>query len=261
MRFKLFCALACLVLSHSATENRAFGQVFGIELHNTVMPASGGMGGATGVPLAVGLKMLAAGQITAKGVHPPETCVNPDLFFDELAPLCAPPLDDGRSLLSITRAASLPKTFPYPGPDGKEQRPRPAYYYRQSSVIPYRLKKGRLEILVIASSGNKHCVVPKGIHDPGLSAQESAEREAFEEAGARGTVDENSLGTYTQEKWGATTRVEVFPMRVEELIPEAEWEETHRGRQWLPAEKAIRKLKQPALGPMIRTLSERLQAD
>lgn len=164
-------------------------------------------------------------------------------------------------LLSITRASSLSKTFPYPGPNGKEQRPRPAYYYRQSSVIPYRLKKGRLEILVIASSGNKHCVVPKGIHDPGLSAQESAGREAFEEAGARGTVDENSLGTYTQEKWGATTRVEVFPMRVDELIPEAEWEETHRGRQWLSAEKAIRKLKQPALGPMIRTLSERLKAD
>ena len=164
-------------------------------------------------------------------------------------------------LLSITRAAWLPKTFPYPAPDGEEQRPRPAYYYRQSSVIPYRLKKGRLEILVIASSGNKHCVVPKGIHDPGLSAQESAAREALEEAGARGTVDDHSLGSYEVEKWGGTCTVEVFPMQVSELIPEAEWEETHRGRQWLPMEKAIRKLKQPALGPMIRALAGRLQVD
>jgi phosphohistidine phosphatase len=49
-------------------------------------------------------------------------------------------------------------------------------------------------------------------------------------------------------------------MRVKELIPESEWEETHRGRQWLPAEKAIRKLKQPALGPMIRELADRLKA-
>ena len=164
-------------------------------------------------------------------------------------------------LKSITRAAWLPKTFPWPGPDGEERRPRPAYYYRQSSVIPYRIKKGRLEILVIASSGKKHCVVPKGIHDPGLTAQESAAKEALEEAGARGTVDDHSLGSYSQEKWGATTRVEVFPMQVSELIPEAEWEETHRGRQWLPADKAIRKLKQPALGPMIRALSDRLKAD
>ena len=153
------------------------------------------------------------------------------------------------------------QTFPWPGPDGEEQRPRPAYYYRQSSVIPYRIKKGRLEILVIASSGNKHCVVPKGIHDPGLTAQESAAKEALEEAGARGTVDDHSLGSYSQEKWGATTQVEVYPMQVEELIPEEEWEETHRGRKWLPAEKAIDKLKQPALGPMIRTLSERLKTD
>lgn len=164
-------------------------------------------------------------------------------------------------LMSITRASSLSKTFPYPGPDGEERRPRPAYYYRQSSVIPYRIKKGRLEILVIASSGKKHCVVPKGIHDPGLTAQESAAKEALEEAGARGTVDDHSLGSYSQEKWGATTQVEVYPMRVEELIPEEEWEETHRGRQWLPAEKAIDKLKQPALGPMIRALSGRLKAD
>ena len=164
-------------------------------------------------------------------------------------------------LKSITRASWLPKTFPWPGPDGEEQRPRPAYYYRQSSVIPYRIKKGRLEILVIASSGNKHCVVPKGIHDPGLTAQESAAKEALEEAGARGTVDDHSLGSYSQEKWGATTQVEVYPMQVEELIPEEEWEETHRGRKWLPAEKAIDKLKQPALGPMIRTLSERLKTD
>jgi phosphohistidine phosphatase len=164
-------------------------------------------------------------------------------------------------LLSITRASSLPKTFPFPAPHGAEQRPRPAYYYRQSSVIPYRLNKGRLEILVIASSGNKHCVVPKGIHDPGLSARESAATEALEEAGARGEVDAHSLGSYRQEKWGAVCEVEVYPMRVTELIPEARWEETHRGRQWLPADKAIRKLRQPALGPMIRDLSGRLQAD
>jgi len=177
-----------------------------------------------------------------------------DCGWDAIAGNCA-------RLLSITRASLLPKTFPFPAPHGEEQRPRPAYYYRQSSVIPYRLKKGRLEILVISSSGNKHCVVPKGIHDPGLSAQESAAREAFEEAGARGTVEDHSLGSYSQEKWGATCQVEVYPMRVSKLIPKAQWEETHRGREWLPADKAIDKLKQPALGPMIRALSDRLKAD
>ena len=58
-------------------------------------------------------------------------------------------------------------------------------------------------------------MVPKGIHDPGLTAQESAAKEALEEAGARGTVDAHSLGSYSQEKWGATTQVEVYPMQVD----------------------------------------------
>jgi len=69
----------------------------------TSAPA-GGMGGATGVPLAVGLKMLIEGQIRATGVHPPETCIDPDAFFDALAPLCTPPLEDSRSLVSIATA-------------------------------------------------------------------------------------------------------------------------------------------------------------
>ena len=55
-------------------------------------------------------------------------------------------------LEAITRPGTLPKKFPYPVPDGKEWRDRPAYYYTQSSVIPYRVRDGKPEILVIASS-------------------------------------------------------------------------------------------------------------
>jgi len=38
-----FCILA---LSVSGISSAAYGQSFGVELHNTLMPASGGMGGA-----------------------------------------------------------------------------------------------------------------------------------------------------------------------------------------------------------------------
>ncbi len=65
---------------------------------------AGGMGGVTGVPLAVGLKLLIEGRITEQGVHPPETCIDPGLFFDALAPLCSSPQDDGAALLTITRS-------------------------------------------------------------------------------------------------------------------------------------------------------------
>lgn len=159
---------------------------------------------------------------------------------------------------SITRAGTLPKKFPYPTPDGKERRDRPAYYYTQSSVIPYRVRDGKVEILVIASSKKHHLVVPKGIRDPGLSPRESAAREALEEAGIEGEVAETALGSYSCEKWGATCSVAVYPMKVTRVIAEEEWQENHRGRQWVSPEKAIRELQQKELGPLVEKLAAML---
>jgi len=157
-------------------------------------------------------------------------------------------------LLSITRSATLPKKFPYPAPDGKELRDRPAYYYTQSSVIPYRLRDGKPEILVIASSKKNHLVVPKGIKEPGLTPRESAAMEALEEAGIEGEIGDTELGSYTCEKWGATCTVAVYPMKVTHVIRKKEWEESHRGRRWVSPEKAARQLHQKELKPLVKKL-------
>ena len=159
---------------------------------------------------------------------------------------------------SITRPGTLPKKFPYPGPDGKELRDRPAYYYTQSSVIPYRLRDGKPEILVIASSKKHHLVVPKGIKDPGLSPRESAAKEALEEAGVEGEIAETALGSYTCEKWGATCTVAVYPMKVTRVIAEDAWEERHRGREWVTPDMAASRLKQEELRPLVRKLEAML---
>jgi phosphohistidine phosphatase len=157
---------------------------------------------------------------------------------------------------AITRPGMLPKKFPYPAPDSKEWRDRPAYYYTQSSVIPYRVRDGKPEILVISSSKKHHLVVPKGIKDPGLSPRESAAKEALEEAGIEGDIAETELGSYTCEKWGATCTVAVYPMKVTRLIPEEEWKERHRGRQWVSPEKAARELQQRELEALVKKLAE-----
>lgn len=162
------------------------------------------------------------------------------------------------SLLRLQRAAKLPKRFPFPGPDGKERRDRPAYYYTQSAVIPYRIRDGRLEILLVRSSGHKHWVVPKGIIDPGHSAQESALKEAWEEAGIEGEVDNEPLGSYRYPKWGAYCSVAVYPMAVSREIPVDEWEEPERGRHWVSAEMASKLLKQEELRPLVGILAQRL---
>ncbi len=151
---------------------------------------------------------------------------------------------------------TLPKKFPFPAPDGKERRDRPAYYYRQSAVIPYACEGEALRVLVIGSSKKKHLVVPKGIHEPGLSAQASAAKESLEEAGVRGEVQNILLGEYTYEKWNATCRVEVYPQRVTDLLPEEAWEERHRGRQWMTPSEASSAVREEKLGPMIMKLQQ-----
>ncbi|MDC1287676.1 NUDIX domain-containing protein [Gammaproteobacteria bacterium] len=171
----------------------------------------------------------------------------------QLAPGC------GRTLNRI-RPAELPQKFPFPGPHDSELRERPAYYYSQSAVIPWRLHNGEVEILVILSSKKKHWVVPKGIKEPGMSPQESAAEEAREEAGVEGIVSDEALGSYVYEKWGAQTTCHVYAMEVTRELAYEEWEENHRQRTWVTPQQAAAQLRQPQLGPMVDALDARLRA-
>jgi phosphohistidine phosphatase len=161
-------------------------------------------------------------------------------------------------LMTIVRPRLLPKSFPWPDKDGTEQRGRPAYYYNQSSIIPYRVIDGAIEVLLVRSSQDKHWVIPKGIVDPGHSPQESAAKEAREEAGIEGLVDPVPLGSYEYEKWGACCTVKVYPMQVTRILAESEWEEKHRGRVWVSIEQAATQLKQKKLQPILKTLIQLL---
>ncbi len=157
-------------------------------------------------------------------------------------------------LVKIQRPKTLAKKFPYPSFDSDEQRIRPAYYYTQSSVIPYRYNKGELEVLLILSSKKKHYVIPKGIKEPGLSLRESAEKEALEEAGVKGKVAIHPIGSYNYEKWEATCTVNVYPMEVTFILDEKDWQERHRTREWHKPDAASEKLFQQALKPMVLDL-------
>lgn len=172
-----------------------------------------------------------------------------DAQWSDLAAAC------GRCV-GLIQPNELPKTFPYPNVDGVEQRIRPAYYYRQSSVIPYRIGQAGIEVLMVSSSKKKHWVVPKGIHDPGKTAQASAANEALEEAGVVGEVSPTEIGRYSYGKWDATCTVTVYPMKVTRELPEQQWEERHRGRKWLPVDAAAELVRNDDLTNLILKLPE-----
>lgn len=132
---------------------------------------------------------------------------------------------------TVVPSSALPKTFTFETNDGVEQRDRPAYYYRQSGVIPWRELDGELQVMLITSSKNRHWGFPKGVIEPGEAPQYSAEIEARDEGGLKGNIGIR-LGTFEVPKWGANCTVETFAMKVTEVIPRAIWTERRRNRHW-----------------------------
>lgn len=164
---------------------------------------------------------------------------------------------DGQ-LLNLIRGRQLPKKFRSVSSEGDIFRDRPDYYYTQSAVIPYRKLLGNIEILVIGSSSKKHWGIPKGIVEPGMTSLESARKEAHEEAGITGSIQEEPLGIYHAEKWGGVCTVTVYAMLVEGQLPDNEWEESYRIRKWVSIPEAKEGVKATELRPLIDCLQRRL---
>jgi 8-oxo-dGTP pyrophosphatase MutT (NUDIX family) len=130
----------------------------------------------------------------------------------------------------------------------------PPWFYRQSAAIPLRYRAGSVDVLLITSRSGKRWVIPKGVVEPNLSPAESAAKEAWEEAGVRGSVRPGSVGTYQYQKWGGTCIVEVFVLPVERL--EDTWpEQDARRRRWVDVEEAAELVREDGLAAILRALS------
>ncbi len=131
---------------------------------------------------------------------------------------------------------------------------------KQSGVLPYRHRKGKLEVLLVTSLGTGRWVVPKGNIADDMSARDSAAKEAFEEAGIRGQVAKKGLGCYAYKKpdvkGGAICRVELFAMAVETV--EDDWPEmAERKRTWMAIDKAAASVAEPQLAELMQAFAAR----
>jgi phosphohistidine phosphatase len=136
-------------------------------------------------------------------------------------------------------------------------RTRPDFFYQQSAVVPFRGSGDNLEILVITSRRKRRWVVPKGVKEPDMSAQDSAAKEALEEAGIEGDVLPGSIGSYDYEKWGGTCTVDVYAMEVKKVYDD--WLESFRDRQWVSIEEAAGRLGEDGLKAIVRSLPGHLE--
>ena len=138
---------------------------------------------------------------------------------------------------------------------------KPHEWYQQSGVIPYRLvvsansRQPAIEVLLITSRKRKRWVIPKGIVEPDMSPQESAVKEALEEAGIEGQVSETPIGMYLYPKWNGICRVDVFPFEVATIL--SDWEEAEqRSREWVSLEEAAHRVWEDELKTLFRKLPQ-----
>lgn len=140
------------------------------------------------------------------------------------------------------------------------KKSRPDYFYNQSAVIPFLWQNGIVKILLITNRKRRKWILPKGIIEADLSPAESAAKEAAEEAGINGSVCEECIGRYRYKKWGGTCTVQVYPMKIEKILPD--WPETDmRDRIWVGVEEAIFFLKLPGIEKMINRAKLMFHAD
>jgi 8-oxo-dGTP pyrophosphatase MutT (NUDIX family) len=117
-----------------------------------------------------------------------------------------------------------------------------ARVHRQAAVIPYRIRKERVEVALVTTSRGNGWIVPKGSVDAGEQPREAALREAEEEAGLLGVLAPKPLGRYRHVNGNGPCWVDVYLMRVTKVLEH--WlEDDLRQRRWMRVPAAAARLR------------------
>jgi 8-oxo-dGTP pyrophosphatase MutT (NUDIX family) len=135
---------------------------------------------------------------------------------------------------------------------------------RQYGALPYRITTfGSIEFLLVTTRQTKRWTIPKGWPAKKLKPRDSAAREAYEEAGVRGTVGTKSIGSFTYEKIsdrdGASVscEVSVYPLKVDRQFEI--WPESHeRQSVWFDPHGAASIVREEGLRNLIGMLVDQL---
>jgi 8-oxo-dGTP pyrophosphatase MutT (NUDIX family) len=126
---------------------------------------------------------------------------------------------------------------------------------RQYAALPWRRDREVVQVLLITSRETRRWVIPKGWRKKGEPATITAAREALEETGAGGRVQEAPLGEYRYQKLmksGELQRVRVTVFALEVLFEHEDWpERDERQKLWTTPEHAARLVDEPELQTLI----------
>jgi hypothetical protein len=112
----------------------------------------------------------------------------------------------------------------------------------QAAVIAFRRRKKGVEVCLLRNRGSSKWKIPKG----------------FEEAGLKGGIVGESIGSYEYEKWGLDLNVSVYLMDVSD--ERDDWEESGlRERHWVSLEEALDLLKKHPVHPLLDAAKNKIE--
>lgn len=130
---------------------------------------------------------------------------------------------------------------------------------RQSGAVPFSIVDGRVVFLLVTSRRTGRWIFPKGSIPSGMTAWDSAAKEAWEEAGVVGEVGTEPVGSYQNSDKGMLVDIDLYPLRVKEQFDN--WDEMHqRMRHWALLAEARRLLNDRVLGNVVDTLDKQFGA-
>jgi len=124
----------------------------------------------------------------------------------------------------------------------------------QAAALPWRRKDGVIEVMLITSRDTGRWVLPKGWPEGRESLDQTASREAREEAGVEGPMS-GEIGRYIYGKAmpsGLRSRCEVAVFPLEVASEAKHWrEEKERTRRWFAPEEAALLVAEPDLSRLL----------
>jgi len=126
----------------------------------------------------------------------------------------------------------------------------------QAGAVPFRRDIGGVQYLLVTSQRG-HWIFPKGLIEPGESAEETAAKEAREEAGILGRILPSAVGSYGDRKWQCDCQVVMYLLEYTEDCEH--WEEgSIRRRLWSSYEQALELLQKTELRAILESAHSRL---
>jgi 8-oxo-dGTP pyrophosphatase MutT (NUDIX family) len=128
---------------------------------------------------------------------------------------------------------------------------------KQVAALPLRRTNGVTEVLLVTSRETGRWIIPKGWRRKGLKGHKAAAREARQEAGVRGKIEQKPAGhfLYMKRERSADGPIDVTVFILSVRKESKHWPEAdQRQRAWFAIENAAARVREPGLSSIIASL-------